>query len=27
VSNEDAKAKIGEFETSFPYLRKTKAPS
>lgn len=27
VSNEDAKAKFGEFETVFPYLRKTKAPS
>ena len=27
VSNEDAKAKFGEFETIFPYLRKTKAPS
>ncbi|MFY1707233.1 peroxiredoxin [Tritonibacter scottomollicae] len=26
VSNEDAKAKFGEFETIFPYLRKTKAP-
>lgn len=27
VSNEDAKAKFGEFETIFPYLRKTKDPS
>ncbi len=27
VSNEDAAAKFGEFETVFPYLRKTKAPS
>ncbi|MBU2981325.1 peroxiredoxin [Lentibacter algarum] len=27
VSNDDAKAKFGEFETVFPYLRKTKAPS
>ncbi len=27
VSNEDAKAKFGEFETIFPYLRKTKEPS
>ena len=27
VSNEDAKAKFGEFETILPYLRKTKAPS
>ncbi|KPD14243.1 peroxiredoxin [Phaeobacter sp. 11ANDIMAR09] len=27
VSNEDATAKFGEFETIFPYLRKTKAPS
>jgi len=27
VSNEDAKAKFGEFETVLPYLRKTKAPS
>ncbi|MFS4581874.1 peroxiredoxin [Phaeobacter sp. C3_T13_0] len=26
VSNEDAKSKFGEFETIFPYLRKTKAP-
>lgn len=26
VSNEDAKAKFGEFNTIFPYLRKTKAP-
>ncbi len=26
VSDEDAKAKFGEFETIFPYLRKTKAP-
>lgn len=26
VSNEDAAAKFGEFETLFPYLRKTKAP-
>ncbi len=26
VSNDDAKAKFGEFETIFPYLRKTKAP-
>ncbi|MDE4132386.1 peroxiredoxin [Phaeobacter sp. QD34_3] len=26
VSNEDAKAKFGAFETIFPYLRKTKAP-
>ena len=26
VSNEDAKEKFGEFETIFPYLRKTKAP-
>lgn len=26
VSNEDAAAKFGEFETVFPYLRKTKAP-
>ena len=27
VSNEDAKAKFGAFETIFPYLRKTKDPS
>ena len=27
VSNEDATAKFGEYETIFPYLRKTKAPS
>ena len=27
VSNEDAKAKFGEFETVLPYLRKTKAPT
>ena len=27
VSNDDAKAKFGEFETIFPYLRKTKDPS
>ncbi|MEM7319072.1 MAG: redoxin domain-containing protein, partial [Pseudomonadota bacterium] len=27
VSNEDAKEKFGEFETIFPYLRKTKAPA
>jgi thioredoxin-dependent peroxiredoxin len=27
VSNEDAKAKFGEFETILPYLRKTKAPA
>lgn len=27
VSNEDAKAKFGEFETILPYLRKTKMPS
>ena len=27
VSNEDAKAKFGEFETVLPYLRKTKMPS
>jgi hypothetical protein len=26
VSNEDAKAKFGAFETIFPYLRKVKAP-
>jgi alkyl hydroperoxide reductase subunit AhpC len=26
VSNEDATAKFGEFETVFPYFRKTKAP-
>ena len=26
VSDEDAKAKFGEFETVLPYLRKTKAP-
>lgn len=26
VSNEDAKAKFGEFETIFPYLRRVKAP-
>ncbi len=26
VSDEDAAAKFGEFETIFPYLRKTKAP-
>ena len=26
VSNEDAAAKFGEFETVFPYLRKVKAP-
>ncbi|OIQ28465.1 MAG: peroxidase [Alphaproteobacteria bacterium MedPE-SWcel] len=26
VSNDDAKAKFGTFETIFPYLRKTKAP-
>ena len=26
VSNEDAKAKFGEFETILPYLRKTKMP-
>ncbi|MFW8635941.1 peroxiredoxin [Cribrihabitans pelagius] len=26
VSNEEAKEKFGEFETIFPYLRKTKAP-
>ncbi|MCV2893565.1 peroxiredoxin [Lentibacter sp. XHP0401] len=26
VSDEDAKAKFGEIETVFPYLRKTKAP-
>ena len=26
VSNEDAKAKFGEFETVLPYLRKTKMP-
>jgi len=26
VSNEDAKAKFGEFETVLPYLRKTKLP-
>ncbi|MDN3521457.1 peroxiredoxin [Halomonas ramblicola] len=26
VSDEDAKAKFGEFETIFPYLRKTKMP-
>ncbi|WP_291727943.1 peroxiredoxin [Leisingera sp. F5] len=26
VSNEDAKVKFGEFDTIFPYLRKTKAP-
>lgn len=27
VSNEDATAKFGTYETVFPYLRKTKAPS
>lgn len=27
VSNEEAKEKFGEFETIFPYLRKTKAPA
>ncbi|WP_306112939.1 MULTISPECIES: peroxiredoxin [unclassified Roseovarius] len=27
VSNDDAKAKFGEFETILPYLRKTKMPS
>jgi alkyl hydroperoxide reductase subunit AhpC len=27
VSNEDAKAKFGEFETVLPYLRKAKLPS
>ncbi|MEM1144914.1 MAG: peroxiredoxin [Pseudomonadota bacterium] len=27
VSNEDAKEKFGEFETVFPYLRRTKAPA
>ena len=27
VSNEDAKAKFGEFETVLPYLRTTKAPT
>jgi alkyl hydroperoxide reductase subunit AhpC len=27
VSDEDAKAKFGEFETVLPYLRKTKAPA
>ncbi|NOD63867.1 MULTISPECIES: peroxiredoxin [unclassified Ruegeria] len=27
VSNDEAKEKFGEFETIFPYLRKTKAPS
>ena len=27
VSNEDATAKFGEFETVLPYLRKTKLPS
>ncbi|MDF0595578.1 peroxiredoxin [Psychromarinibacter halotolerans] len=27
VSNDDAKAKYGEFETVFPYLRKAKLPS
>lgn len=27
VSNEDAKARFGDFETVLPYLRKTKAPS
>lgn len=27
VSDEDAKAQFGEFETVFPYLRRTKAPS
>ncbi|MFK7837710.1 MAG: peroxiredoxin [Sulfitobacter sp.] len=27
VSNEDAKAKFGEFETVLPYLRKTKMPT
>jgi len=26
VSDEDAKAKFGAFETVFPYLRKTAAP-
>jgi hypothetical protein len=26
VSDADAKAKFGEFETILPYLRKTKAP-
>ncbi|MDZ7854378.1 MAG: peroxiredoxin [Halomonas sp.] len=26
VSNEDAKAKFGEYETIFPYLRRTKLP-
>ena len=27
VSDEDAKTKFGEFETVFPYLRRTKAPA
>ena len=27
LSDEDAKAQFGEFETVFPYLRRTKAPS
>ncbi|WP_170457291.1 peroxiredoxin [Ruegeria arenilitoris] len=27
VSNDEAKEKFGDFETIFPYLRKTKAPS
>lgn len=27
VSNDEAKEKFGEFETIFPYLRKTKAPA
>ncbi len=27
LSDEDAKAKFGEFETVFPYLRRTKAPT
>jgi alkyl hydroperoxide reductase subunit AhpC len=27
VSNEDAKKKYGEFETVFPYLRRTKLPA
>ncbi|MGB5560346.1 MAG: redoxin domain-containing protein, partial [Paracoccaceae bacterium] len=27
VNNEDAKKKYGEFETVFPYLRKTKLPA
>ncbi|RFP91004.1 peroxiredoxin [Rhodobacteraceae bacterium 63075] len=27
LSDEDAKAKFGEFETVFPYLRRTKAPA